>query len=655
MTKYLLTIALLVTSIFYAQESTYEFAKVSSDIVKMQVYENDPEAEAVIIYERGDAEIRDMHEGLKLEYKYKARVKILKKNGFEKATYEIPLYTNDNKTAREELVSMKAVSYNNYSPLVFIDKKDVYYEDYNENYKIAKFTIPQVKEGTVFDVEYTTTSPFFLHNFQTWKFQSDIPKIHSEYHTKIPANYRYNAKIVGSLKIDDHTLDVDKNCIKVGTGSADCEVNVFKMYNIPAFKEEDYMTSKNNYLSQINYEILKTESFTGIVTNYSKTWDDVDKEIKKSFDLGKQARKERAFEKLIPEHINSMPQDIEKAKAIYYYIQNRMNWNGYNYIFSDVDTKKAFEEQKGNVAEINLALLNMLKASGFEAYMLLVREREDGVPTQLYPVLTEFNYLVVKLIIEDKVYFLDATDKYLPFSLLPLKALNSYGRVINFDDKSYWDNIYISSSSVKNVFLQYNIDSEGFITTKVMENNNGYNAKNKRATLQKKGEHNYIAQLEEAWSKENNAIVSNYKTYNLDKPESDLKEMYEIAFEDEFLSNQILFNPVEGMLFTENPFKLKQRNYPVDFGYPRAYIYKTLVVLDDSYTVKSLPENQTYNYKNLLTLDYATSVSNNRISVQIDFRINKSVFEPEEYQELKNIFNKVVQISNNSDILIEKQ
>ena len=45
---------------------------------------------------------------------------------------------------------------------------------------------------------------------------------------------------------------------------------------------------------------------------------------------------------------------------------------------------------------------------------------------------------ILKLEIEGKSYFLDATDKDLVFGQIPFKCLNDYGREIDFNNGSKW-------------------------------------------------------------------------------------------------------------------------------------------------------------------------------------------------------------------------
>ncbi|GLB49731.1 hypothetical protein [Neptunitalea lumnitzerae] len=651
--KTILSFALsFVFAFSFAQEKAYKYGFADAETLQMTSYEKDPEAPALVLYERGAVEIKyNSEDGFYKEFTYKTRVKIFDNAAFDKATYSLRLYISDKGGYREKLTALRAQSYNMDSPPVGISMDDVMIEKKDDNHEYAKFTIPKVKEGTVFDVEYTIRSSYY-YVISDWNFQSDIPKLYSEFYTKIPANLKFNGKLVGFLKFSKQDSDIEKKCVEAFYSSAaDCAIDTYVMEDIPAFKEEKYMTSKKNYISHITYELRETQNFQGAKKYYTRTWEDVDHEIKTA-DFGKQARKENAFKKLIPNDLAALPMSIDKAKAIYYYLQNTLVWNGdYHYLFTDIDCKDAFENKKGRREELNLILYNMLKASGFEAYPVLVREREDGVATLLYPVMDEFNYLIVKLVLDEKIYYLDITDKYLPFGLLPLRALNDYGRVVDFKNDSYWDNIYISSLSTSTIFGQFEIDEEGAVTTKMSNKYTGFFAVKRRKSINSKSKDDYIESLENSLSDDNNAFVSNYRNINPTDPEKLLIESFEVEYEDDLNQDQIFLSPLDGLLYDENPFKLEERQYPVNFGYPNGYSINILVKLDDAYEVSNIPESFTYTYDNLLKVDFKVLTQGNDISFKVDFYVYKSVFQPEEYDELKKAFSKLVDINNMTLIL----
>ena len=57
-------------------------------------------------------------------------------------------------------------------------------------------------------------------------------------------------------------------------------------------------------------------------------------------------------------------------------------------------TRKAYLEGEGNVADINLLLIAMLRSQGVDANPVLVSTRNNGIP--LFPTRKGFNYVICK-------------------------------------------------------------------------------------------------------------------------------------------------------------------------------------------------------------------------------------------------------------------
>ena len=180
----------------------------------------------------------------------------------------------------------------------------------------------------------------------------------------------------------------------------------------------------------------------------------------KIINIGWQLKKVSFFEDNLPQEIKLLTTDLEKAKAVYSFIQNHFTWNKKYSIFKNVKVKDAYENKIGNVGEINISLINALKAAGLKAELVLVSTRENGFATKIYPVISDFNYVIAKVNIDQKFYLLDATGKLAPFGLLPFRCLNSYGRVMDFENDSYWIDIlpYIKSKTQLTAKLILNED-----------------------------------------------------------------------------------------------------------------------------------------------------------------------------------------------------
>ena len=196
MKKYILLLLLLLSiSLFSQKIKSSKMGQTTFDELKMTVYDKDSAATAVVLYEHANRyPDRDNDEIPRIDYYY--RIKILDKSSFDLANITINLYK------KQEVKDIKAITYNlnenGTMNRTYLLKEDIFTSKEDENWVAKKFTLPNIKEGTVIEYTYSVLSPYLSIN--DWYFQSEIPKIQSDFDASILGNYQYNVKIVGFLK-----------------------------------------------------------------------------------------------------------------------------------------------------------------------------------------------------------------------------------------------------------------------------------------------------------------------------------------------------------------------------------------------------------------------------------------------------------------------
>jgi len=350
---FMLCFVLTTCSMVYGQSKKIKFGNPSVEELKMKTYDKDTTASAVVLYEYGNAAIKYIDNDVKLYVEYTTRIKILKQEALSRGDIVIPVRKS---SKRKEVVSkVRAVSTtlkaNGVHEKKWLDNDVIFKEKYNDNYILLKFAIPNVTVGSIIEYKYTLKSPF-LYNFFPWEFQEDIPKAYSEYQTLIPGNYKYNVKLVGHKSLDKNENGLKRECFVIGRGKADCSTATYIMEDIPAFIEEDYMLSAENFKSKIAYELEEVHFFDGKKDKYTKTWKSTDLELRAGEGLGAQSKKENYFKKQLPEALFLNNNPLERAKNIYYYLQKKMTWNGNRNLFGKKDVKDVFEKRTGSVTEM---------------------------------------------------------------------------------------------------------------------------------------------------------------------------------------------------------------------------------------------------------------------------------------------------------------
>jgi hypothetical protein len=657
MPRVILTLTILLFSLFSRGQDLvgFRFAQVGYKDLETKIFPADTSAAAYVLQEFGEAHV-DYEDPNQLIFSYHIRIKILRQQGVDQADMEIPLFKQNGK---EELIrNIYASSFNLQGTNIQetkLDSKSIFTEKNAKYYNVAKFAIPNAKAGSVIEYQYEISSPF-LWNFKNWQFQSKIPKVQSEYHTTIPANYVYNITLRGYLKLANHESTIERNCLRGGNGGeADCSVNKYLMKDIPAFKEEEFMTSKENFISAINFELSQIQTWDGRTFKYTKEWKDADLELKNDQKFGLQLRRGKdVVDGYIDVATMGETDQLAKAKKIYDFVKFHYRWNGVYGDQSEFGIKKAFDEKKGNVGDINLTLVAALRYAGFEVDPVLLATRSLSRPIEIHPVLSDFNYVIARLNLDGKIYLLDAVDDFMPFGSIPMLCYNGIGRVMA-SEGSYWMDIKPTDKDRTVTQIALKLTDDGNMIGTINETYFGYAALAKRREfLEFDDEKAYLDKR-----KANNHFmnITSYERTASDDFTKPIGEKFGVEFSvfDSPGTPSFLFNPFLVGRYEKNPFKSDTRTYPVDFAVPLEKNVSVMIDFPETFEVASFPE------KVGLALPaaggryvFGAQVNGNKLMINNILGINRTLFAPEEYPYLKEIYGRMLQ-AQNTDIVFQRK
>jgi hypothetical protein len=625
-------LCLLVTS-GLAQKSPIKFGEVPLEDLKMRTYDKDSSASAVILSDYGEAYVTVTTNYASLMFERHVRIKILKKDGLKWADAAIPLY---HVGSTEERVSrLKASTYNLENGKLVessMSKDGIFKEKFNRNINLQKFTLPNVKEGSVIEYSYTVSSDF-LTNFPNWQFQYDIPVRSSEYWALFPEFFTFEKYMQGYIAPTFYE-------IKNKSGN---DFNTIGHHwiskNVPAFKKEPFMTSEDDYLSKINLA-LSHITFPGqMVQEIMGTWVKLNTTLLESEGFGKAVTGSNFLKKKAEELTTGMTDPLQKVSAIFNYVQKTIEWDGEKDKYVD-NLKKVFEDKKGTAADINIMLASMLEKVNVPVDMVLLSTRDHGFIRQQYPMEEQFNYVICLVNIGDKKLLLDATDKYMPMGILPERCLNGLGLIIS-KVRHGWLEIDAKAKARTVINSELAINEKGELKGKVNYTCDGYDAHYLRNSYTKKGEGDYIKEF----LSDKNWEVAKSEFQNIKEIEQSAKQLHEFTINEyAMIAGDVLYiNPFVAGQTKENIFKLPVREYPVDFGSPMEKIYMSRISIPDGYSVDELPPPKIITLPNgAAKYTYSVSQLGNSLSVISSLQINKSLFLQDEYPNLREFYNQLV-------------
>ncbi|HKG05634.1 MAG TPA: transglutaminase domain-containing protein [Pedobacter sp.] len=640
-----------------ANAQNFEYGKIIGSDVNLKNTSVDSNANAVVIREYGESSVHfDENNGyMYIDFLYHVKIRIFNKNGFKSGNIVIPrrIYSD----REDEISELSATTFNYINGDLQrheLDRKSIFTEKVNKYYNLTKFTMPNLKEGSIIEYRYHLKIPY-VFNFKSWDFQSDIPKLRSEYIAYIPAIYTYNATLRGSKKLDSTSGQIARECLRVAGKAYDCSRMTYIMKNVPALVEEEYMTAASNFKSAIYYELSDYFDLnSGKNENVTKSWKDVDDELVSEKSFGGQLKIKNVFQDLMPEILKGTTDSLSKANAVYDYIRKNIKFNGFIGIYSENTIKKALAQRSGNTADINLALVSALSAAGLDAEALILSTRANGTVNSLYPILSDFNYVVAKLNIGDNSYLLDATQPYLPIGMLPLQCINGEGRVINLKKPSYWYPLKAAQKESTLYSLDAQLTSEGKINGKMSITSLGYAALRKRQQI---GQANSVDEYVEKFDEQMPTIsIIKHNIENADSLANPLTETYEIEMKvfDNMNLDQLFYNAFFIDRISKNPFNLNERTYPVDLGSAKEVRITAVIRLPENFSITDKPKDLSMVLANSGGKYVFKAAEEGKVlNYSQLFQLSKPIYSKGEYLALKEFYSRIIQLQK-TDFVLKK-
>jgi hypothetical protein len=658
----------LFVATFFSNVNAQDFKLGKVSVVELQEksHPKDPAAVAAILFKKGEVRFEYVEDkGFEIITVVQTRIKIYKKEGYDWANQAVRYYLANN--GEEKIYFKDAATYNLVGDKIEKTKlknDGEFDEQINKYWGRKKITMPNVKEGSVIEFEYTIKSPRFSELID-WSFQSSVPVNYSEFRTYIPEYFVYTPNQKGyvfprvSSEKNKRTI-VRNSKERVGgivgntTFSQDKTdyqetMTSYLAENLQAMKEEAYVNNIDNYTSSISHELSMTRFPKSSIELYSTDWPSVTKKIYENDDFGVELNKTGYFEDDINRVLTGLKTPYEKIDAIYNYVKTNLKWNDYYGYSCNDGVKKAYKDKTGNIAEINLMLTAMLRYGGLEANPVLVSTRSNGIA--LFPNRTAFNYVITAVETPKGMMLLDASDKFSSPNVLPFRALNWMGRLIRKDGTSDVVDLMPKANSNSTVMMNYSIDERGAVTGKLRQQQTDYNAMTFRRKVDNIIQDSYLEKLEN----ENRKIeVTSYSRQN----EKDLKlpvvETYSFTGSNlcEIIGDKIYINPMLFLAGTKNPFQQEVREYPVDYGFPFTEKNTVNIQIPDGYTIEKVPDPAVITMQDDLgSFTFITNVLGNQIQISIINQINTAIIPSEYYSMLKEYYQGMIDKENEKIIL----
>ena len=649
-------------------EPNLKYGKPSKEELSLTSYAPDTTATAIYLFHQGQSDFV-YHDGFQLTTEHWVRIKILKPQGVSYADVSVPYYSpTDRDEGQERASDIEGCSYNMENGKCIktsMKRESISFERINNLYKMLKFSLPAVKEGTVIEYHYKLYSDYFSH-IDNWMMQEELPMLYNQYKITIPHVFIYNIELRGKDYIQVKQRDSSIHATEREGGSAgvskdfivSAQETTFTSRNLPAIRQDEpYCWCPEDYKVQVSFDLQGTQFTPNEYKPYSQKWEDVDNQLLKpeNTQFGKYLSFTNPFRPETKQAYNSEMSFEEKIICAFQILKKKMAWNGRYQLYSK-ELEKVIPKGNGSNADLNFILISILKDFGLEAYPVVLSRRSSGMLPYNFPSLQKLNTFIVAVydINKQKYVFLDGSMDVPALNILPLELSVNKARILSPKEKEEkkWVNVMALA------------DNKSFM--KIEARLEGNQVKGHRSTIlygqeaveyqanEKHKQDSIVSNPESNGSLKNKLTVTNLKVKKQENDQALIEEEFDFVLQTDRTDDHLYINPMLFPHLKSNPFIQTERVLPIEFPYPYKFTMLTTLTLPEGYEVEETPQPQVIRTQgDGLQCKYMIQRQGNTISLNYIFYLKEPIFLTEQYKQLQELWTKVIE--KNNEILVLKK
>lgn len=414
-----------------------------------------------------------------------------------------------------------------------------------------------------------------------------------------------------------------------------------------------YEWTKNNlpespvseYYSKNSHDIFPYVHISTI-----KSWNDISKWyadlVNSQFEDSKIVQ--NLFASLFPNGYQSLTEK-DRARIIYKYITDNLNYSFVSFRQSGYvpqKPEKTIRTKLGDCKDFSTLFAILAKKAEIDVELVLVLTSDYGQQSMVKPN-TEFNHCIVKAKLDNVEYYIELTDKYLPFLAAPRSLIGAAAlEVAVKSDKKEIKNIFnITSKNLLKNYLDLKIDhfisktKQNFVLTYDIGGADAsyYNA------LFKEGQEKYKSSIKDALSKFNikEFVVDSIVLFPQNQIFTSMKYKVFLTVKDAFQKvGKTILVPLYlfDRIYTQD-LLVDKRNYVFDYTTyedKEEYSAEYNLILDKDMYLKEVPENFSSTYKNNIYNLNFIQADDKSLNIKRNFTTTKEDINPVDYELFKD-------------------
>lgn len=322
---------------------------------------------------------------------------------------------------------------------------------------------------------------------------------------------------------------------------------------------------------------------------------------------------------------------LQVAKAIYQYTLENYEFDGYSGFIPTDQIKQLFETKKNSRPELNLLLLAYLNQNGIDAYPVLISSKGNGRSNIIdSPFADQFNQLILAVMADGKSYFVDVTNKEIPFGYLPVEFHVEKGFLLK-DKESGLIPIQIQHRSGIQQAVNFKIEDGNDWISEVTVRFLDYDGIRIDRLKERNGE-DYIQKETLGFEMD---LIRDFSFSSRNEP----RKVVDMKWQKIFSSNgeELLFiEPFLFSRFSENPFQSESRTFPIDFYHGFLDNFNTSIDIPEGYELDDYPEDISLALTNgTFSFNYKVTALDNTVKINATIDLKQHVLPSGLYQDLK--------------------
>ena len=630
-----------------------KFSKITAADFATPSEASDSSVDAVYIYDIGETRVTATTGHFNIETQVKVRMQIVTEKGKEYANKAIVFYHNPkgSQADNDRILDLSAASYNLVDGKVVktaMSSKYEFKEQLDDHNMRLKFSIPEVKVGSIIEYKYTRVSPRYA-DIPSWYFQHSEPVRYSFYSAAFPEWFKYHVEARGYSPLNGKQ---DNTNIMVGTSLLQADRYIFEAENLRALKNEQFVFCQDDYAQHVDFELRGVSVPGEIYKDYTQTWDNVREYLKDEYEMGSRLKVQNPYaEEMKSLDLKDKPISV-KASRIFALLKSKLKWNK-EYKLYCKNPQRILKEGKGSNIELNYIYMAMLRDAGISSTPMLIRRRSRGRLPLTYASIDKLNTFIVAIVDEnDALLFADCSADYGDVNVLPADLM-AEGILYDPDitktpnngatrGGTIFDLSEIRGNST-NTRINCVVTPDGQLAGQRINTHIGYNALSYKNAYHE--EEDSLALIEKI-EKNLECKLSSFRVRNAEGVGRAVEERIRFSKESVVDGDRIYFNPIVFVDEKTNYFIKSDRVLPIEFPAAQNTIITSVVTIPEGYVVEEMPKPETVTLPGYLAVTISFEMQENNLVTKYESIVDNTFIPATEYANLQEFWNKVLKINS---------